>query len=170
MNLHLEIDQTLDWETVWAIVHDASVFDRVCDDHWTRKPLRELRDIVRGIVENPHNHALLVTDAGRPVGCFLCYAQGKGLFEIHTMLTDRCRGADAIQAGRMGTRLMLSLPDVEKLVSFCPANMPEVYLFARFCGWHKDGIAAAKWLKNGVEYAMRIVEATKHDLQELPCL
>ena len=169
MNINLDIDHTLDWLTVWTIIHDASVFNRVCDDEWTRKPLHDLKAVVRGIVENPHNHSLLVTDGGRPVGCFLCYAQGKGLFEVHTMLTDRCRGADAIQAGKMGTRFMLAMPDVEKLVSFCPANMPEAYLFARYCGWHKAGIAAKKWIKEGVEYAMRIVEANKQDLKEISC-
>lgn len=168
MNPDLTISETRDWKLAWKIVTDPSVFDHVCDDKWVKKPEAELQRIIQGIVENPVNHVTVVFIADEPVGLFMGYHVGNATLEVHTMLTSRCRGADAIQAGKMAMRFGLNLPGIEKLVSFCPANLPETYLFARYCGWHKAGISTTKWLKNGIEHAMRLVEATKKDLA--PCL
>jgi len=164
MNPKLSIAETLDWQLAWKIISDPSVFDRVCDDNWSKKPKHELQEIVKGIVENPDNYIVLALNCGEPVGVWFGYRINSDTLEVHTHLLASCRGRDAIQAGRMATQYILEKPDVEKMVSFCPDNMPEVYLFARYCGWHKAGMHTKKWLKNGVEYALRIVEATKKDL------
>ena len=60
--------------------------------------------------------------------------------------------------------------DVDRLVSYCPSNLPQAYVYARLVGFHRGGIAVAKWVKNGIEYSIREVFATKQDLKgELPC-
>ena len=170
MNPNLSIEETLDWPEVWDIVKDSSVFVNICDDGWTAKPPLELREIVRGMVENPFNHVFLVMDKDERVGCFICYQKDAGVFEVHTCLTTKCRGADAVQAGKMAMQQILSFNDVDRLVSYCPSNLPQAYVYARLVGFHRGGIAVAKWVKNGIEYSIREVFATKQDLKgELPC-
>lgn len=159
----ITISETRDVETVWKIVHDPSVFDAICDDNWSSKPVGELKDIVRGIVENQENHVPIVFKDEEAVGCFICYAMGNGVFEIHTCLSFKCRGAEAIEAGKMATQYVLSLPDVNQLYSFCPANLPESYLFARLVGWKRAGLHTAKWVKHGIGHMQRIVQITKSE-------
>ena len=152
MPRQITITETRDVETVWRIITDRAVFNRVCDDNWLCKSLDELREIVRGIVENPLNHIPLVTADGNPVGCFVAYAKGHGVYEVHTFLSEFCRGADAIEAGKAAMKFIFTFPDVFKLVSMCPACLPESYFFARRCGWRTTGISDARWLKNGIEH------------------
>ena len=165
MNDKIIIRESRDYELVWSLVHDKSVFNRICNDDWMAKPVKELKQIVQGMVLNPRNHIIVVYEEAVATGCAICYAMGDGEMEVHTCFSDRCRGLDAIKAGKMATQYMLSLPDVEKLVSLCPANLPETYWFARACGWEKGGVHDAKWIKDGIENEMRVVFATKKDLQ-----
>lgn len=165
MNLSLSTDETFDAEAVWSVITDPSVLDRVCDDNWTKLPLEELHSIVTALVENPDNYVMLVSDGSEPVGAVLFYAQGDGVFETHTLFTKRCRGFDAVRMGKAITRYMLALPDVKKLISFCPENLPETYYIARLVGWRSAGMSATKWVKRGVEYAMKAVECTADDLK-----
>lgn len=164
--MNLRITETRDWETVWKISQSPSIFDRVTNDSWGAEHAETRKAHVAILVTNPQNHTILVQDRydWTHLGCFLLDRKEPGVFEVHTMLLPECRGQMAIVAGKMAMRFAFSLPDVLKLVSYCPTNMPEVYLFARMCGWRKAGIAAAQWIKNGVAYPMRMVEATMNDL------
>ena len=164
MNPTITIQESRDVELVWSIVHDPSVFDFVCDDGWLAKPIEELKAIIKGIVENPRNHIPVVFKDGVAVGCFVIYQIGMGIGETHTFLTEKCRGSEAIQAGKMAMKFIFSLGDIKSLMSFCPANLPQAYFFARRCGWRYSGVHASKWIKKGVEYEIKIVEATKEDL------
>jgi hypothetical protein len=149
------ITETRNVETVWSIITNREVFNRICDDSWLAKPLDELKAIVRGIVENPANHIPLVTIYGKVSGCALCYALGDGCFDIHTCLL--CRGAEAIEAGRAAIAFMFGFPEVLILKSSCPMNMRQTLFFALRCGFKRIGIAPHKWVKNGVEYDIMTV-------------
>jgi hypothetical protein len=109
------------------------------------------------------NHVPLVSIDGSPAGCFVTYAKGRGVFEVHTFLLKTCRGGTAIAAGKAAMRYLFSLPDVLKLESLCPACLPESYWFARRCGWKSAGVSESKWLKDGVEHVQQKVEAIKGD-------
>lgn len=164
MNEPIDIVESMDFEDVWRIAHEPAIYDRICDDAHAKLPVHVMKEWVKDLVANPHNHILLVQQGGEVVGCFVCKCVSYGIFEIHTLMTGRCRGADAIRAGKLATQYMLSLPDVQRMFSLCPANIPEAYVFARFCGWHKAGVHCSTWNKNGQEYPQRIVEVTKADL------
>ena len=166
MNREITIQESRDVELIWSLVHDPSVFNRVCDDGWLAKPLDELKAIVQGIVTNPANHIPVVFKQGIAVGCFIVYAIGNKIGEVHTFMSEKCRGRDAIEAGKMAMREIFLLPEIEKLISFCPENIPESYSFAKFCGWKFAGIANHQWVKDGKSYSIKIVEISKQDLKE----
>jgi len=160
----ITITETRDVETVWRIITDRAVFARVCDDEWLTKPIDELREIVRSIVENPENLIPLALVDGQLAGCFICYAQPAGVFEVHTFMLPSCRGASAVVAGRAAMKFVFQNPDVKKLVSMCPVCLPESHWFARRCGWRTIGVASKNWLKDGIDHVVMLVEATKEDL------
>ena len=160
----MNVIETRDVDAVWKIVTGRDVFPRVCDDNWIHKSLDELKAIVTGLVENPLNHTVLVQDdEGVPIGCFVGIAKGGGNLEEHTFMSAACRGWDAIIAGKRAMKLLFTLPDVEKLTSYCPACLPESYWFARRCGWHNAGFAEWRWLKNGIEHLVTLVEVNRED-------
>ncbi len=157
----LTVTETRDWQLVWHLSQHPAVKDRITDDAWTQFPHEVLVRFVEHLVANPANHVLLVSLAGKPAGCFVLDSRGDGLFEVHTMLLPSCRGADALAAGKQAIQSAFQLPGVEKLVSYCPAHLPEVYWYARMCGFRPAGFAAKKWIKHGQEYPLRIVEKPK---------
>ena len=153
----------------WQIYQHPEVCDRITNDSWGALDLETRMSHVQLIVENPRNHLLLVRDeeqSGLIVGCFLCDQKEEGTFEVHTMLLPGCRGADAIVAGRLGIKHMMGLPGVQRLVSYCPQSHKEILFFALKCGFHRVGLAALTWIKNGVTYPLQTVELNQKDL---PC-
>lgn len=161
---HLTIVETRDWRLVWTMSQHPAVKDRITDDHWTRFSDAQLARFVERLVTNPANHAVLVLKAGTPAGCWIMDAKGGGAFEIHTLLLPECRGADAIAAGKLALQFALSLPEVVKLVSHCPAHLPETLWYARRCGFRRAGIAEKRWVKNGESHPMRIVEINRGEI------
>lgn len=164
MTTDICITETRDVETVWGIVTNREVFGRICDDLWLSKSLNELKAIVRGIVENPANHIPLVTIEGKVAGCWVAYAMGDGVFDVHTFLL--CRGAEAIAAGRAAIKFVFQFPEVMLLKSSCPMNMKNTLFFALRCGFKRIGIAPHKWVKNGIEYDIMTVAKERGT----PCL
>jgi hypothetical protein len=161
---HLAIAETRDWRIVWDISQHPRVKDRITDDHWTKFSQEFLAGFVEQLVGNLANHVLLALVDGQVVGCWIMDAKGDGVFEIHTMLLPECRGADAIAAGKLAMKFAVTLPGVEKLISYCPAHLPEVLLYARLCGFRRAGIAEKPWVKNGESYPMRLVEITRREI------
>jgi hypothetical protein len=169
--MSLTIIETRDWRLVWDIAQHPAVRDRITDDHWTTFSNDYLAGFVERLVTHPANHVLVVLKDGSPAGCWIMDAKadakidspGTGVFEVHTMLLSACRGADALAAGRRAITYAFTLPDVKKLISYCPAHLPETYWYARLCGFRKAGIAEKKWIKNGREYPMRLVELFNHE-------
>lgn len=162
--MNLEITETRDWHLAWNISQEPTIFDRITNDSWGLCDIGTRANHVRLTVEKERNHTLLVTMREIIMGCFLLDEKEEGIYEVHTMLLPVCRGKLAIEAGKLAMAFAFKLSGVKKLVSYCPMNLPEIYLFARYCGFRKAGVAAIKWIKNGIEYPMRVVEATINDL------
>lgn len=161
MRATITIEETRNAKLVWEIASHPAMVDRVVNDTWGAFDRETRQYHVILIVENPANHVLLVRQDGKVCGCFVLDAKGDGVLEVHTMLLPSCRGIDAIHAGKLAMQHAFKLEGVEKLISHCPENLPETLLYASLCGWRKAGVAAFKWLKNGVEFPVKIVEATK---------
>ena len=167
--MKLEITETRDWSLVWQFCQAPDIVERIVNDAWREMGETVRRAHVKLIVENPRNHTLLVRSDDEFLGCFVLVWKAGNTFEVHTMLLPRCRGRHAIMAGRMAIQFAFALPDVGHLISYCPANNPQSYLFAIMCGWHKAGIAATQWIQDGIAYPMKIVEMDKTDLKEALC-
>jgi hypothetical protein len=165
MNTSLTITETRDENVIWRIITDRSVFGQIIDDDFLGKPLGELQSMFLAYLARAANHTMLVEIDGHPVGCFLGIARGYGNLEIHTCLTQECRGGDAIAAGKQAMRLLFAMPEIVKLTSFCPMCIRQAYLFARRCGWKDAGLASWKWVRNSVEYNVELVECKKEDFK-----
>lgn len=163
MSAQITIQPTNDGRAVWRIVSDPEIFGRVVDDAWITQAAENLESIVRGMVDNENNRTFLVLADGVHVGCFICFWQGSNLYEVHTFLTKLCRGGDAIRAGKMAMAHMFSMSCVERLISYCPACIPEAYWFARRCGWKATNAECPPWVKFGVSHSQQMVEARKEE-------
>lgn len=159
----MTIEETRNWKVILDIVRHPEIRAGVFGDNW-EKLSHNLHNIIKDMVENPENHSLLVIDNDKAVGCWVLKHQDGGVMEVHTLLLPECRGKLALEAGKMAMRFVSKLNDVTGLVSYCPICHPEVYWFARMLGWKKGGIAPTKFLKDGVEYFMRIVSISKGEL------
>ena len=176
--MKITLKQSHGWRRFWRTMIRPEIYDRLIDDNyapprtgWGRalsalgiSPRGRVKRKVRALLSNPANRVYEVRVDGKFAGCFVLLALGGGVFEEHTLFLKEFHGLFAVRIGRAATRQILSLPDINKLVSLCPENLPETYLFAKLCGWKFAGMHPNKWVKNGVAYAMRQVEITKGDL------
>jgi hypothetical protein len=167
MNEPIKIEETREWPLIWLIYQDPSICDRVTNDAWGALDELTRKSHVKLIVENLSNHTFLVWLGDSIAGCFVLQAKEGGIYEIHTLLHPDCRGRAALKAAREAMKMAFAISGVEKLVSYCPDNLPGVYLFARLCGLKAAGIAAVDWVKNGISYHMKLVELTKQDAEVL---
>lgn len=165
--MNLEIQETRDDELVWLISQTPEICDRVTNDAWEAMGNVVRRNHVKIVVENPSNHVLLVKESEKVLGCFLFDFKGNGTFEAHTMMCPDCRGLKAIRAGKLALKHIFGISEsVEKIISYCPSNLPQTLFYARWLGFHKTGLAAWSWIKNGIAHAVTIVEFERKDL---PC-
>ena len=95
---------------------------------------------------------------GKYAGGYCLFYQAEGIYEVHTLLLKEFHGRAAIAIGKFSIGKMLALPWVRKLTSFCPGNLPEVFLFAKLCGFKAVGELPFCWVKQGVAYAIKAVE------------
>ena len=179
--MKITLKESHGWRLLWRTVIRPEVFDRIVDDRfapartgWGRaleaggpSARQRAKWKVRALASRPGNHVFEVRCQRKPAGCFFLFDLGNGEYEVHTLLQKWAHGLLGVAIGRYATRFGLSLPYVNKLKSFCPANLPETYLYAKMCGWKSAGESAVKWVKNGIAYAQKIVEISKGDL---PCL
>ena len=151
-----------DWRSVWQWCDICGV-ERLFDDRipYTRQMMKKR---IREIVEMPGNMAFEIVSDKAKAGCFLLYRLKEGVYEVHILLHKSFRGKKGIELGKQGTNFALSLPDVNRLVSFVPRCLPECMVFARLVGWKNMGLLPMTWLKNGIEYAVQGVERSD------PCL
>lgn len=167
MSTPLHIEETREWMLVWNLYQLPEIEDRVTDDNWNHTSSIARKYQVMKTIEDKKNHTLLVLRDRDIMGCFLLvwtHEQGREPFHcVHTMLTRACRGADALQAGKMGIEMAFSLEGVERLESWCPANNPESYLFARLCGFKKIGFAPVEFLKNMQRFPIRLVGLSREE-------
>jgi len=164
--MNIKLKETKRWRVLWRVCSLPDIIERMFDDVIFEKMGRSTRNMrlkIRGIVSNPGNHVFRVIFENKFAGCFVLFDLGGGDYEVHTLLKKEFHGLYAVRIGRYATAFGLNLPYVKKLISFCPNNMPETFLFAKMCGWKSLGELPAKWIKNGVEYGVKGVWIRKED-------
>ena len=161
---------TLDTITVratsdWRLVHRLTIefADRVLDDEHAAREPADLAKSVYDLVRSPSNVTLQVLADGQPAGAFLFMYEGWGIYEVHTLLQENCRGEQAIKAARKALAFIFGSSNVVKLISYCPTNHPEVLVFARRAGFRPAGYSTRPWVQNGVRHGLRKVELTRKD-------
>ena len=99
------------------------------------------------------------TDTSDILGFWTVTWKSSDVVEIHTCMTEECRGAKAIEAGKTGVNYIMTQTNATKLTSYCPENIPESYVFARKVGFRKDhkdnkgttfvSMGVDDWLRSG---------------------
>jgi hypothetical protein len=94
-----------------------------------------------------------------PAGAYICLEHPDGAVEVHTCLTEECRGADALVAGRMALGLLFGR-GAQRVVSFVPrtpwhrrVGSYVAALGGRIVGRHQNA-----WRFHGRYYDMDTVE------------
>lgn len=166
----LRVAPTEDYAYLKSLFEQPEIYDRVADDSSMPREAIEL-DALRGL----RALVLLVSKDSVAVGCFLLlpHQTASGLniaektYEVHTVLSEACRGRHAWRAGRLGIQWMFTETDCAKLVSRCPEDNPQSLVFAMCQGFH---ICERKrdWLKRGQLLYSNHVELTREQWQPRP--
>lgn len=164
--MNIKLKETRNWRKLWSVCQCPEVMPNIFDDRFeVPNRGRRMRDRIRSIIANRNNHAFCVWYDSKFAGMFVLYRMATGVFETHTLLLKDFHGLVAVRIGRFAINQVMSLPYIDKLTSYCPENLPQTFLFARMCGFRHVGEYPMKWIKNGVQYAMKAVEFTRNDLR-----
>lgn len=103
---------------------------------------------------------LLVRRRGEPAGFWMLMPLGYGVYEVHTNLLPRVRGAAAYLAAQLAMEYLFVQTDALKLVSYCPSHRPQVLEFALRCGWKLERWQTGAWPVGGVRHDLAWVGLT----------
>ena len=79
---------------------------------------------------------LAVESDGEVVGVFVStLPDSSGSIEAHTMMTKKCRGRMAIEAGKKAIEWFFSNLGCKRIQSWCFSDAPNVIFFAKHCGF-----------------------------------
>lgn len=152
------VDRCGDVELLDGLWHTPGVGEHGRND--THPPLAELSVgplLAQGCL------ALLVRRKGEPAGFWLLRPLGYGVYEVHTNLLPRVRGAAAYLAAQLAMEYLFVHTDAVKLVSYCPSHRPQVLEFAVRCGWKVERWLTGAWPVNGVRHDVAWVGLTVRD-------
>lgn len=143
-----------DLEYFDRVIKKAPLWARISQDNGpTRKQFT-----LSPLVEREENVFLRVYVDEKPAGFFVAVWRFSCLYEAHVAL--ECRGAAALEAGRMARDYMFVATDCTRLTTFCPGNHPEVLRFARLCGLQFEHEREAGWVKEKKVYPLTFVSIT----------
>ena len=152
------VEPTRDVAYCDGIARQPDLYERMADD---RTPGREALTL-RNVVQWP-NIVLKVLQGDKPVGLFLLLFVSRGTYEVHTMLTRECRGAQAIAAGRAMLAWMFETTACTRLVSLCPDWCKESRVFARALGGRFTGREENRFVRQGKPAGCVHVEMTREE-------
>ena len=162
LNGKISVEENTDWQFFKRVAFSEDI-DRARNDEMLKLPPSALKSALRRGFLSRETVNFLVRKNGEPCGYFCCLKMSQGVYEVHTMMLNQCRGRDAITAGRMAVALMFEKPDVRVIGSYCPANIPEAHIFARMVGMKEVGIHPNLWYRNGEGYQVRLVQITREE-------
>lgn len=159
MNDYIEIRPSTDFRYVRTLLDDPEIYNAVrCDDSPQLKDLDDLE-----ILKVPDYRLLQVFDAsGLAVGAFYLFPIKEQVWEIHTMLSKKCRGRYALRAGELGLDYMFMVEGAQCLMSRCPSDNPASLLYAQML--HFRIIRSPHdWKRNGEYIISHHVELTRKE-------
>lgn len=139
-----------------SVLRQPDIYESISHD--ASPPAEKLT--VGGLVSAGINRFLLVSVDGEPAGFFMLVNRCRGVYEVHTNLTMKCRGKLSVRAGIEGCKWMFLNTDAMKLVSFCPSCSPETSYFASLVGFNRDFTQTDRWVKHGKKHDVIHVSLT----------
>lgn len=153
----LAISRTHDMGLVRAILADPAIWPHIHDDGATEP----------APIDHEGLYWLLVDD-GAPAGVFLLHAHNTVTYEVHTCLLPRIWGAKARKASELGKAWMFDNTPCQKLITHVPAYNLHALRFSERCGFKREGVNRASFLRNGELLDQHLLGYTKKEWQCRP--
>ena len=126
----ISIYPTRDPALINAIMRSPDVFDGSTDDSVQDPMSIDITVLIDRWV------FLCVEMASEVVGVIVAIVKDLGVvYEVHTLLTAKCRGKNAIRAGREVAKWFFTNTPCQRLESYCFSDCPAAKFFARAVGF-----------------------------------
>lgn len=150
----LSIERTHDMAVVRSILSHPRVWQHLHDD---------------GMQEpSPVDHEgffwMLVAD-DEPAGVFLLHAHNTICYEVHTALLPRIWGTGANEAYQLCAAWVFEETPCLKVITHVPTYNLRALAFAERCGFCREGLNRASFLKEGKLLDRHLLGLTKEDWQ-----
>lgn len=152
----ISVKPSQDWPYLEGLIR--MLWDQVADDNCGTVDTFKLKGFA--MVQQAAMIKVLRNNAS--CGAFLFVAQEDGVAEIHTLLTPRCRGRLAIEAGKAVVKFAFENMNINKITSRCPNNNRASLYFAMRCGFSITG-KQQDWVKNGQNLGSTHVELNRQN-------
>lgn len=153
--------ESRDFEYLNTLLSDKKIADAVSDDASPKPGTFDIHifDVVGA-------HLFMVTIDQEQVGMFYFYPVTPGVWDMHTLMTEKCRGKSALIAGRTAIAMMFTTYNAVNITGRCPhTNLPSI-VFAAHLGF-KHVKTAQDWVKRGFTYMSTYYEITRNHWEEL---
>lgn len=134
---------TTDRGYVLSILTDPELYGAISDDTCPKDP-----QTLAEAFMSPHVRHLQVLKDGEPVGLF-SFVLDSSHFEMHTTLTEKCRGRSALDAGRKALQWALSQPECSKVKTNVLTDAPQALWYAHNLGFKEEGLPESR-MRRGI--------------------
>ncbi len=136
---------------------DPTLFETVANSPQVRPALGRGSDPLSfaAALSNPDNFAL-----GDSRGGFIFEKHGPGRYELHTLFSNRTRGAKALDLAAQAFRFMFIETDCAELVTRVPANLRHADVMARLAGFRAVWTMRESWPGPDGPVALRLFTLT----------
>ena len=139
----IRLEVTTDMEYLDSVARKPEIYEMISGDHSSERERFSVGDLVAG-----HQAIFLrVWLKGLAAGFFAFVWLPGDCLEVHTLLSDNCRGKKAVEVGRKAIKWVFAHTSARALMGDCPDWNPAVAVFARRCGLRRflrDGNYAFK--------------------------
>ena len=145
-----------DIDLVIKIMGDSSVYSYITDDSCPESFTPEMAET---ILNNPNDYVLSPNEY--TIG--LMTKENLVTYWVHTNILPEGRGKIAIKAALKGIKWMFDNTPCLKLNSWVPVFNRPAAVFAKQCGFKKEGLSEKSFMKNGKLYNQILFGLTKEN-------
>jgi RimJ/RimL family protein N-acetyltransferase len=85
-----------------------------------------------------------------PEVVFVLFVRGPTIADVHVIVGEEARGKRAVDAARKAMDEVFTHTTLEKITSMAPADNKGLRIFARACGFRKEGVLTKSIRRGGV--------------------
>lgn len=135
----IKVQRTFDAHLIDAMIRLPYIWSEITDDSCPKDPgVLDIPFIARECINLSVVHE---NEFGlQPLGVFVLIPKDPTTLEAHTMLSESCRGARAVEAGRKAIQWIWENTPYTTISSFTWSDRPQVAWYMRVLGFKKDKV------------------------------